>query len=447
MKRQVSRREFLRMAAVSAAGTVMAACGAQAPATPGAPAGEATAAPAAGGAAGGSESGTLTVWGWEGTYEGVESQVKPFEEKSPNVKVDVKKFGYEDTHTNLLNAIVAGTGAPDLCAIDVVRLTQYVDGLTDLSAEASQYKEQFVRPTYSVGSYKGKFYGLATDSEPMGMFYRKDLWDQYGLKESDINVWSDLAAASEKIADASGGKAHLYMMGAKDIDVFQMMALQQGFAGWYFNEDDTKVVVDDPKMIEAVPLLKQMWDAKGVRQNPTGDEPTVLLKNGTVITQIVGPAWYPLTLTGQMPELKGKWRLMRAPAVKAGGPRIGYQVPTILVILQQTKLKSSAWELARVSLLGEGARALYEKTHILPAYKPLLDELKTKGDEYFGGQNIAQLSEEIANDCPDVFFGTGFVEAQQIMGNHLEAILTGQKEVAQGLKDAAQEIRAKLNKG
>jgi lactose/L-arabinose transport system substrate-binding protein len=469
MVKRITRRQFLRLSAGATAGAVLAACGSEpaAPTVPTAPAATGATAPAAGGAtaptAGGAtaptaapaaasgESGTLTIWGFEGTYEGIESQVDAFTKQFPNVKVDIKKFGYDDTHTNLLNAIVAGTGAPDMVGIDALRLTQYVDGLSDLSEQAKPYFDQFVPPTVSLGSYKGKFYGLATDSEPVGIFYRKDLWDQFGIKEEQIETWADLAGASVQAHDASQGKVSLYALSANDYQLYEVLAVEQGFPGYYFNKDDTQVIVDDPKMVEAVNALKQLWGAKGVLQNVNGgsygDEMTAALKSGKVAAQLMGAAWYPLTLTQNMPELAHNWRLMRLPAIKKGGPRIGYQYPTVWVIPQQSTLKSSAWELAHMSLIGDGARRLYEKTKILPAYKPLLDELETKSDDYFGGQKLVELSRAIAKDTPDVFFGAGFTEAQEIMGNHLQEILNGQKSVEDGLRAAAQEMREKLKKG
>jgi len=471
MSKRITRRHFLRLSAGATAGAVLAACGPQAAAPTAAPveptAASATAtgataapavatAPAAGAtaeapAAAVGESGTLTVWGFEGTYEGIQSQVDAFTSKFPNVKVDIKTFGYDDIHTNLLNAIVAGTGAPDLVGIDVLRLTQYVDGLTDLSEQAKPYLDQFVPPVVSLGSYQGKFYGLATDSEPVGMFYRKDLWDKFGIKEEQIDTWADLAAASAQVHDASQGELSLYAINGNDYQLYEVLAVQQGFPGYYFNKDDTQVIVDDPKMVEAVNVLKQLWEGKGalhdVNDGAYGDEMTALLKSGKVTAQIIGAAWYPITLTQNMPELSGKWRLMRVPAVQKGGPRIGYQYPSVWLIPQQSKMKSSAWELARMSLIGDGARRLYEKTKILPAYKPLLDELQTKSDDYFGGQKLVELSRAIAKDTPDVFFGTGFIEAQEIMGNHLQEILNGQKSAEDGLRAAAQEMREKLKKG
>ena len=158
------------------------------------------------------QGGTITAWGFEGggVTEGMQSQVDAFKQKNPDVTVDVQTFPYADVHTNLLNAIIAGTGAPDLCSIDDFFLTQYTDGLVDQSAHRAEYEDQFVPPTLDVGSYQGKLYGLAGDAEPIGLFYRQDLWDQYGIKEDDIKTWADLAEAGNKVNTDSNGEVYLY---------------------------------------------------------------------------------------------------------------------------------------------------------------------------------------------------------------------------------------------
>src|SRR4051794_10851662 len=196
------------------------------------------------------QGGTITAWGFTGggVTEGLQSQVEAFQQKNPGVTVDVQTFPYADVHTNLLNAIVAGTGAPDLCSIDAFFMTQYIDGLVDQSAHRAEYEDQFVPPTLDVGSYQGKLYGLAGDAEPIGLFYRQDLWDQYGIKEDDVKTWADLAEAGNKLNTDSKGEVYLYGMLANDYRLYEILANQQGFGGYYFDDTDTKVIVDDPKM-------------------------------------------------------------------------------------------------------------------------------------------------------------------------------------------------------
>ena len=428
----ISRRQLLTSSAVAAAGALEPTRGLMA-------------APRAA-----AQSGTLTVWGFEGTLEGMQSQVQAFNQKYPDVMVNIQSFDYETVHTNLLNAIVAGTGAPDLCAIDVLRLTQYIDGLVDLSAHRAEYEDYFVPPVLDLGSYQGKLYGLATDSEPMGLLYRKDIWDEYGIAEEDIETWADLAEAGNRFNEATGGDISLYMMVGSTYYLYEVLAIEQGFPGYYFDETDTKIIVDDPKAIAAAEVIKQLWDSKGVLQNPApgdyDDAMTVLLKSGKVATQILGPAWFPFYLTGQMPELSGKWRLMRAPAIEPGGPRVGYAFPTIFVMPTQSQMQDLAWEFEIMGTTGEGARTLFELTHILPADAGLLEEIKSQPDEYFGGQKTFELWSEIAADAPKVFFGTGFTEAENILGNHLQQILSGEKSAEDGMREAAEEMRSKLGK-
>ena len=429
----ITRRRFLSGSALAAAGALGATRGL-------------TAAPRAA-----AQGGTLTVWGWDGTYEGVQSQVQAFNQKYPDVLVTVQTFDYETVHTNLLNAIVAGTGAPDLCAIDVLRLTQYVDGLTDLSAHRAEYESYFVPPILDLCSYQGKLYGLGTDSEPIGLLYRKDVWDQYGITEEGIETWADLATAGDKIYQDSNGEVSLYPMFANDHFIYEILAIEQGFAGYYFDDTDAKIIVDDPKAIAAAQVLKQLWDSKGAVHNPGGtdiysDEVIVLLKSGRLASQIVGPAWFPFYLTQHIPEQSGQWRLMRTPAIEAGGPRVGYQYPSVYVMPSQTSQPDLAWEFEIMGLTGAGARALFDLTHILPADAALLAELQSQPDEYFGGQKTFELWSAIAYDSPKVFFGTGFTEAQAILGTHLPQILNGEKTPEDGMHEAAEEMRAKLNK-
>ena len=382
--------------------------------------------------------------------EGIQSQVQAFNQKYPDVMVNVQTFDYETVHTNLLNAIVAGTGAPDLCAIDVLRLTQYIDGLVDLSAHRAEYEDYFVPPVLDLGSYQGKLYGLATDSEPVGLLYRKDIWDQYGIAEEDIETWADLAEAGNKLNQDSGGSVSLYAMLANSVRLYEVLAIEQGFAGYYFDETDTKVIVDDPKAIAAAEVIKQLWDSKGALHNP-GDRllatrSIVLLKSGKVASQIVGPAWFPFYLTQQMPEQSGKWRLMRAPAIEPGGPRVGYAVPHDL---RHAEPEPAAGPRLGVRDHGDDRRrrphAVRPDAHPAGGCRAAGGD-ESQPDEYFGGQKTFELWGEIARDAPKVFFGTGFTEAQAILGNHLQQILNGEKSAEDGMHEAAEEMRAKLNK-
>ena len=76
----ITRRRFLSTSALAAAGGLAATRGLRA-------------APRAA-----AQSGTLTVWGWDGTYEGIQSQIGAFNQKYPDVMVNVQTFDYDTVH-------------------------------------------------------------------------------------------------------------------------------------------------------------------------------------------------------------------------------------------------------------------------------------------------------------------------------------------------------------
>jgi len=441
----MSRREFVRLTALATGVAALAAC-APAPAAAPTEAPAATTAPAAGG-----QAGSLTLWSWEGMTDGLSTQVAKFNEKYPDVKFETQFYGYDDVHTNLLNAIVAGTGAPDLVVFDTFHLSEYADGLADLTTEVSPIADQFIKPSTAVTSLKGKHYGLPTDLQPIGLYYRNDLWEKAGLKETDFETWPDLAGLSSKYDAAVGGQGHLFLVSSNDAALFEILAIEAGFRGYYFNDDDTKVIVDDPKMVEAITEMKALWDAKGTLQNPqggyAGDESTALFKKDQLATQLVGAAWLPHSYPNSMPELAGKWRITKSPAIVKGGLRGGFQYPSMFAIPSQSKMKEQAWYLLFLATTGDGARAFRDKSKVLCPFKEVYDETLHQPEDYFGGQKIYEVFADISKDLPDIFYGTGFSEAQLIVSSHLAGIMTGETTPADGLAAAAKEMRSKLNKG
>lgn len=392
---------------------------------------------------------TLTVWGFPGTIEGIQAILPRFRRQFAGLRVRVQVFDYDTVHTNLLNAMVAETGAPDLAAIDCSYLAAYAPGLADLRAELGRAADDWVPPVVQLATYKDKFCGLVTDSEPVALAYRKDIWDRYDIHESDIQTWDDLADAGDHLYSQSHGKHYIYPLLENEISTYEVLAVEQGFGGYYFNDDDTKVIVDDPKIVDAVAVLKRLWDSKGTYHNPdggyTGDEATSLLKKGTLTGQLC-PGWYPEIIKQNMPEQAGRWRLMALPAVQTGGLRTGYQYPTILVVPKQSGLVKDAWTLERMGLTGAGARHLFENDHVLPAFKPLFNEYRQKPDKFFGGQRVFELWESIAARAPRIMYGDQLQEAQDIMGKHQSEVLSGGKSPATAMKAAASAMRLQLTK-
>ena len=104
----LSRRAFLNLAAMTAAGAALAACAA--PVAPQAAGGESAAAPA-------NEPVTIDIWEQQVSVDAATGAAKAFAEKNPNIKLNWVPTPLADTTTKLVAAIAAGNGEPDLAFI------------------------------------------------------------------------------------------------------------------------------------------------------------------------------------------------------------------------------------------------------------------------------------------------------------------------------------------
>jgi len=142
---------------------------------------------------------TITFWTW---VPEIEKEVALFEKKYPAIKVKVVNAGQgEPEYTKLRTALKAGTGAPDAVQIEfqyipTFTITQDLMDLAPYGAAAT--KDQFIDWTWTqVSGPNGEIWAYPQDTGPMGMLYRKDIFDKY--KIAVPKTWDEFAAAARKL--------------------------------------------------------------------------------------------------------------------------------------------------------------------------------------------------------------------------------------------------------
>ena len=98
-----------------------------------------------------------------------------------------------DEYDKFQTAVSAGSGAPDVVMVEADRIPtfQVQDALVDLSDLG--YED--VKANFSDGAWKDVsvgdgVYGAPIDGGPMGMIYRTDIFDQYGI--TPPTTWAEL---------------------------------------------------------------------------------------------------------------------------------------------------------------------------------------------------------------------------------------------------------------
>jgi lactose/L-arabinose transport system substrate-binding protein len=308
------------------------------------------------------------------------------------------------------------------------------------------------------GTADGKLLGLPQDNEPMGMAYRADIFDQYGITEDDLTTWDGYIEAGKKLWKDSGEKIKMISINApgstmpvlgEPHQIHEAFLHLAGYHGVFFNREDDKVIIDEPDAIAAIEVFQKVASDSDVAYTFQALEASIAAYQAGLVATNICPAWWPLGLKSQLADQSGNWRIMRLPALKEGGLRAAFQIPTVTGIPSLAANPDGAWGiLYDVQLTEEAQWKFYEVTNgILPTHKNVVAELEQTEVEYFGGQKVYKLFGEILADLPDVWFGRSWVEARAILTSGIEPIIRGEISVADGLKKSADEMRSKLNKG
>jgi multiple sugar transport system substrate-binding protein len=194
----------------------------------------------------------VTLWAW---YPNMDKVVDNFNELNDEVQVCWTNVGQGgDEYDKLQTAITAGTGAPDVVMVEADRIPtfQIQDALVDIKDLG--YDE--VADNYSEGAWKDVsvgdgIYGVPVDGGPMGMIYRADVFEQYGI--TPPTTWAEYETAAQTVKDAGGPL--FGDLGANVPAVFMALQYQNGAQPFEYaagsdsisinlNDDASKEVLD-----------------------------------------------------------------------------------------------------------------------------------------------------------------------------------------------------------
>lgn len=145
----------------------------------------------------------VTMWAW---YPNMETVVDNFNEASDDVQVCWTNAGAGgDAYDKFQTAISAGSGAPDVMMVEADRIPtfQVQEALVDLSDLGYEdVKDNFSEGAWKDVSVGDGIYGAPVDGGPMGMIYRTDIFEQYGLTAP--TTWEELESTAQALKDAGG---------------------------------------------------------------------------------------------------------------------------------------------------------------------------------------------------------------------------------------------------
>jgi multiple sugar transport system substrate-binding protein len=262
----------------------------------------------------------LTFWTWATNIEKV---VDKWNASHPDVQVTVSRQSQGDELvTKVLTAAKTGN-APDLFQAEYQALPTFVsnDVTADLSQYANDVKGEFADGVWQQVTLGTEgVYAVPQDSGPMMLYYRTDLFQQYGLTVP--TTWDEFAQTARTLRTKTTS-SYLTTFSAYDPGWFAGLAQQAGAEWWTIDGDTWTVGIDD----EPTRRVADYWGGL-VAEGAVDDQPMYTpewnkaLGDGTLLAW-PSAIWAPGVLANVAEATKGKWAMAPMPQWTAGENRTG----------------------------------------------------------------------------------------------------------------------------
>lgn len=347
----------------------------------------------------------LTFWTWA---PGIEEVVEIWNGDNPDVQVSVSDQGAgEEVVTKMLTASQAGH-PPDLVQAEYQALTTLAarDAVADLSAHTAEAEDAFHENMWEqVTMGTDQVYAIPQDSGPMMLYYRSDLFDEFGLEVPA--TWDEFADLAREVRDEHPDH-RITSFSPTDPGWFAGLAQQAGATWWTTEGDAWSVSVDDEPTLRVADYWGGLVAEDAVSGRPMyTPEWNAALNDGSLLTW-PSAVWAPGVLSGAAEDTAGDWSMAPLPQWEEGANVTGSWGGSATGVATGTPHEDAAAEFAVwLNTSPEATEALVLESGIYPAAtdtqdSPVLDE----PPEFFAHQeDFYEEAARIADGAAPVTWG------------------------------------------
>lgn len=403
-----------------------------------------TAACGGGGGGGGSTDahGPIKIWMSNNPEEiaWAKSMVNDWNADHPKEKVTAQEIPAGKTSEEVIGAAITAGNAPCLVfntSPAAVPQFQKQGGLVPLDSfpDATQYIED--RTGSSAEQYKspdGKYYQMPWKSNPVMIFYNKDLFKKAGLDPENppLKTYDEFLATSKKIVDSGAAQAAIWPAPTSEFfqswfDFYPLYAAQSG--GKQLVEDG-EATFDDETGQKVADFWATMYeDGLAPKEAYNGDS----FGDQKAAMAIVGP--WAIAVYGK----NVNWGAVPVPTESGMDPS---QIHTFsdaknVAIYTSCKNQGTAWDLLKFATSKEQDGQLLDMT----GQMPLRQNLTTEYSDYFQKHPEYNLFADQASRTVEVPNVPNSVQIwQEFRDQYSKAVIFGKVPVDQALSDAASKI-------
>ncbi|MFI1725410.1 ABC transporter substrate-binding protein [Streptomyces sp. NPDC020489] len=354
----------------------------------------------------------LTFWTW---VPDIAKEIALFEKKYPAIKVKIVNAGQgTPQYTKLRTALKAGTGAPDLVQLEYQAIPTFTitDSLLDLRPYgAGSLKGRFVDWTWGqVSGPEGEVWAIPQDTGPMGMLYRKDLFDQHGI---DVpRTWDEFAAAARTLHRADPD-VYLTNLAANQPAAWHGLLWQAGAKPYTTSGSDITISVDDTVSKKLGAYWGGLAKEGVISTDPDFTDAWYTGFNRGKYATWLTAAWGPVFLSGSAKSTAGRWRAAPLPQWDAARPSSGNWGGSTTAVLRSTENPVAAAVFAQfLNSDPASAETFATEQFFFPATKALLSDAEFTGDtpDFYGGQQVNEVFADVSDTVNSSFQWPPFLD-------------------------------------
>ncbi len=386
----------------------------------------------------------VTFWTWVG----LEPAVEQFEAAHPDIDVELVTFGPWDLHDKLLTALAAGSGAPDVAQLVTRRFDAYRDTgqLVDLAPYLDEeYMSQVPASIWPAVSSGDGIYGVPTDYGPGVIWYRKDVFEEYGI-EAPISTWEEFIEAGKIVREESNGEQYmmpLYIPSGQWGVASFVQFLQS--AGGNLYDESGNLIRDNAQLEEMLSWYHDLVFEHDIAYPVPWFTPSFwsLLESGRFVTLPANTS-EGRNIQQFAPDQAGDWGVMPWPRWSDDAPAYtGIWGGNVLAVPEQSQNPEAAIAFAKwLTGTVEGQVAYFEYVGGMPVYAPALQTERLSAPEpFFDG---AVITENILDSPTWNWYSEA--ETTVILGEQIDALFENQVTVEEAIERFEQDVEQRLGR-
>jgi ABC-type glycerol-3-phosphate transport system substrate-binding protein len=387
----------------------------------------------------------LVVWGWESAVTTLKEVEADFAAAYPNIEIEYVIADAASTYQNLQLAVSAGSGGPDISVIEDSHLAQFVSlgALADISDQVTPYVPFMNAYKWEAATLDGRYHAMPWDSGPVGVFYRRDVFETAGVDPGSIGTWADFLEAARTVKEEAGVPMWQQSKARNSARLFETLIWQRGLG--YVDESGNVILDKDPRILETLQYMGTFWEEDLAADNEDWTDPWYTAFADGAAATIVEAAWMGAFFKGWIaPDADGKWGVFKLPVWQAGDAQASNDGGSALAILEGSSQKDAAWAFVQFHLgRPESQLAMYEAWDFFPALEPTYeDDLFQEPDPYFGGDQVRALFAETVSEIPSAgMYTSDYQEMNGLLAPEIQKFALRDQTAEQALATAAQLIR------